>query len=91
MPPPHPPKGCPGRQTQARYDAPVKKLTINGEEKQLSAADTADVAALLAALGMAGQPVAVEVNRKLVPRRDHADTPLHDGDIIEMVTLVGGG
>jgi len=34
---------------------------------------------------------AVEVNRRVVPRRDHAATLLQDGDSIEIVTLVGGG
>ncbi len=35
--------------------------------------------------------VAVEVNRSLVSRRRHAETALADGDVLEVVTLVGGG
>ncbi len=34
---------------------------------------------------------AVEVNRRVVPKRQHAEHQLHDGDTIEIVTLVGGG
>jgi sulfur carrier protein len=34
---------------------------------------------------------AVERNRTLVRRADHATTVLTDGDVLEIVTLVGGG
>lgn len=64
------------------------KLIINGEEKDV---DAVNVESLLQALDLAGRPVAVEVNRNLVPKRDHANTPLQDGDQVELVTLVGGG
>ena len=45
----------------------------------------------LAPADLAPLRVAVEVNRELVRRADYADTTLHDGDKIEIVTLVGGG
>jgi thiamine biosynthesis protein ThiS len=35
--------------------------------------------------------VAVEVNRQLVRRIAHEAHVLHEGDVIEVVTLVGGG
>jgi thiamine biosynthesis protein ThiS len=35
--------------------------------------------------------VAVEVNKQLITRRLHAETQLNDGDVLEIVTLVGGG
>jgi thiamine biosynthesis protein ThiS len=31
------------------------------------------------------------VNEELVPRKQFAETSLHDGDRIEIVTFVGGG
>jgi thiamine biosynthesis protein ThiS len=34
---------------------------------------------------------AVEVNRALVPKRLHGETPLKHDDRVEVVTLVGGG
>jgi thiamine biosynthesis protein ThiS len=34
---------------------------------------------------------AVEVNRAVLSRRDHADRSVQNGDIVEIVTLVGGG
>ena len=64
------------------------KLSINGESREL-AADRVD--RLVEALGLAGQAVAVELNQQVVRKADHATTPLRDGDVIELVTLVGGG
>ncbi|MCB9861496.1 MAG: sulfur carrier protein ThiS [Phycisphaeraceae bacterium] len=46
---------------------------------------------LVETLGLKGKACAVEVNRALVPKRDHARTKLKDGDMVELVTLVGGG
>jgi len=66
------------------------KLTLNGESYDLPG-DRATVAELVDALGMGKQAVAVEVNKQLVPKREHDQTPLHEGDTVEVVTLVGGG
>ena len=38
-----------------------------------------------------GRAVAVEVNKKIVPRKTHDQARLTDGDVVEVVTLVGGG
>jgi sulfur carrier protein len=53
--------------------------------------DACTVAALLEELGMADKPVAVEVNRELVPRQRHREHILAGNDRLEIVTLVGGG
>lgn len=66
------------------------KLLVNGREQTLTQ-PAATVEQLLAQLGLAGRPVAVELNRELVRKRDHATTPVHEGDQLEIVTLVGGG
>jgi thiamine biosynthesis protein ThiS len=42
-------------------------------------------------LGLERAAVAVEVNRQVVPRREHEQAELADGDTVEVVTLVGGG
>jgi thiazole synthase len=65
------------------------QLTINGEPG--SAADEATVADLLRTLKVDARRVAVEVNRELVPRGEHARRRLATGDAVEIVTLVGGG
>jgi sulfur carrier protein len=49
------------------------------------------VAGLLASLSRDPKKVAVEVNEEVVPREQHAERELHDGDRVEIVTLVGGG
>lgn len=35
--------------------------------------------------------LAVEINKKVVPREQHAQCMVVDGDDVEVVTLVGGG
>lgn len=71
-----------------RYTVDKMKLTINGQSQEVEA-DRVD--SLLEQLGMAGQAVAVELNKDVVPKKQHATTPLKDGDVLELVTLVGGG
>jgi sulfur carrier protein len=64
-------------------------ITVNGQPRQVEQGST--VAGLIADLGLAGQPCAAEVNRDVVPRREHAERVLQEGDTVELVTLVGGG
>lgn len=64
-------------------------ITLNGQPRLVPPGTT--VAQLVAELGLLPQRVAVEVNRQLAPRRDHATTPLHEGDVVEVLTFVGGG
>ncbi len=64
-------------------------LTVNGKDYEL--ADDATVAALVVDMGLAGKPLAVELNKEVIRFRDHPTTTLNDGDTVEVVTLVGGG
>ena len=64
-------------------------ITINGQSRQVL--ENTTVAALLDHLNLAEKPVAVEVNRELVPRQKHGQHQLAEGDCLELVTLVGGG
>lgn len=73
----------------ARGVASGMVVTINGKSGEAPEGET--VAQLVARLGLAGQPCAVEVNRAVVPRREHAQRVLREGDVVEVVTLVGGG
>jgi len=65
------------------------KLTVNGAEK--SVADGLTLAQLVRELGLEKNPIAIELNRRVVPRDRHVETRLADGDRLEIVTLVGGG
>ena len=65
------------------------KLVVNGEPREFE--EGATVESLLAALGLDRRKLAVERNQEIVPRSQHATTPLADGDRVEIVTMVGGG
>lgn len=65
------------------------EITLNGVSRQL--ATPLSVAALLEAEGLAGKRVAVERNGEIVPKSQHAATPLVAGDQLEIVVAVGGG
>ena len=67
------------------------KLIVNGELRELEDGAASTVRALLRHMDLADQPVAVELNRELVPRPKHEATELREGDTLELVTLVGGG
>jgi sulfur carrier protein len=46
---------------------------------------------LLTEEGLAERRVAVEVNGEIVPRSQHGDHQLKDGDVVEIVHALGGG
>ena len=65
------------------------RCTLNGEPVELP--DGLSVAGLVELRELDPRAVAVEVNLELVPRSQHAATPLREGDAIELVRFVGGG
>ena len=65
------------------------RVTINGSEQTIDEGLT--IAQLLVQLGKSPKFLAVERNWELVPRTKHAESPIAEGDTIEIVTLVGGG
>ncbi len=65
------------------------RITLNGEPRCV--ADGLTLAGLLKDVGVVVERVAVEHNRRVVPRNQLAAQPLADGDVIEIVTFVGGG
>ncbi|MDR1290513.1 MAG: sulfur carrier protein ThiS [Planctomycetaceae bacterium] len=65
------------------------KLTVNSKKHEF--ADEITVHELLKQLNLLGQFVAVERNYCIVPYKTFNATKLHDGDVLELVTLVGGG
>jgi thiamine biosynthesis protein ThiS len=64
------------------------QVLINGQKQELPAGCT--VADLLADRQVTSA-CAVEVNKRLVPRRLHCEHALSEGDQVEIVSLVGGG
>jgi sulfur carrier protein len=65
------------------------EVVINGETRTVVQGTT--IAALIVELGLGDRRVAVERNREVVPRAQHASTEISEGDRIELVTFVGGG
>jgi sulfur carrier protein len=65
------------------------RLTVNGETRDFP--EDLSVSGLVALLQLTEGPVAVERNREVVPRAEHATTLLQSGDVLEIVHLVGGG
>jgi sulfur carrier protein len=65
------------------------KITINGESKEVN--DGITVTELLQEISTPVVGVAVELNRAIVPRSLHVSTVLQEGDLLEIVKMVGGG
>jgi sulfur carrier protein len=65
------------------------RVFVNGEPKDVELGTT--LTGLIGALGLGAGPVAVERNREVVPRAQHATTVLAEGDRLEVVHFVGGG
>jgi thiamine biosynthesis protein ThiS len=64
-------------------------VTINGEEKKIE--DGLKVSDLIPLLELKAERLAIEVNRRIIRRANWQQTPLADGDKIEIVQFVGGG
>ena len=65
------------------------EITVNAKQMQLDQGTT--IAKLIEILEMNPKYLAVEVNKKLVTRKKHAEFELNQADVVEIVTLVGGG
>ena len=65
------------------------ELAINGEPRTFPASLT--LTQLIESLDLAGKRIAIEKNGEIVPRSQHADTTLANGDRLEIVVAVGGG
>lgn len=64
------------------------RIQVNGDIRETAART---VLGLVEELGFDVRKVAVERNLAIVPKSLHAETPLEEGDRIELVQFVGGG
>ena len=78
-----------GNAHDVRYGPPMR-LVVNGEPRAFDP-PPATVEALVVALGLPKERVAVELNGAIVPKAARPSHPVLDGDVLEIVTLVGGG
>lgn len=65
------------------------QLTVNGKPREVES--PASLLALLEQIGVDPRIVAVERNGEIVKRGRFGETPISDGDRLEIVRMVGGG
>ena len=63
-------------------------VKINGEEYDYAGRNVQDV---ITELGYVKERIAVERNEEIIPKATFEDAILNDGDIVEVVSFVGGG
>ncbi|MBN7770320.1 sulfur carrier protein ThiS [Marinobacter daepoensis] len=64
-------------------------VQVNGEAMELPGGAT--IAVLIDRLTLTGKRLAVEVNEDIVPRSQHEQFTLSEGDRVEVVHAIGGG
>ena len=65
-------------------------LIINGNTYADMQTDM-NVLELLIHLNLPKAKIAVELNKEIVPKSGYATVNLQDGDILEIITFIGGG
>lgn len=65
------------------------KLIVNGKEEEIPEAITIDV--FVEHFGFDVKKIAVEVNKEIVIKSMYSEVYLDDGDVVEVLTFVGGG
>lgn len=64
---------------------------IKVNSKVIEGLENVTVAELLKELNYKTMYVAVEINNKIVPKSNYENTIISNGDVIEVVSFVGGG
>lgn len=64
------------------------EIQLNGEKRQLTSAQLAD---LIAELNLSQQAIAVAVNRQIIPKSQWAEHQLREQDNVDVVRAIGGG
>jgi thiamine biosynthesis protein ThiS len=82
-------RSCRRRRLRGHTAVPVIALKVNGKHIELDApmplTDYLDI------LGVSPRGVAVEHNGMIIERDAYPTTTLQDGDVLEIVRMVGGG
>ncbi|MEJ2070894.1 MAG: sulfur carrier protein ThiS [Syntrophobacterales bacterium] len=64
------------------------KITINGEPREVASGTVLD---LLEELRLQPKRMVVEQNGVIIQRETYGEAPLGEGDVLELVRIVGGG
>ncbi|EMI46052.1 MULTISPECIES: sulfur carrier protein ThiS [Pirellulaceae] len=65
------------------------RITVNGKPTEVDRPMSIDE--LIKSVEVPKNYLAVEVNEDVVPREQHGEYVVNEGDRVEVVTLVGGG
>lgn len=65
------------------------RIFLNGESREVD--EGISLEALVLTLADDPRGIAIERNLEIVPKAEHANTTLEDGDRLEVVQFVGGG
>ncbi len=82
------PRGRSGRLRRHQY-VRVISLQINGRRVELD--QPTPLLTYLQVLGVSARAVAVELNGEILERSAYENAKLGDGDVVEIVRMVGGG
>ena len=67
----------------------MTKIVLNGKETEI--AENITLSKLLENLKISPQMVACEINAKIIRRAQYPQTPISEGDKIEILQMIGGG
>ena len=68
------------------------KIKVNGEEKKIELDQkNAQLSIALKLMGYKSNTIVVELNNLIINSRKWENVKLKDGDILEIVSIVGGG
>jgi sulfur carrier protein len=64
-------------------------IQVNGEKRETAGGTT--LSAYLESLNLSAGRLACELNGEIVRRADYGNTPLKEGDVLEIIQMIGGG
>ena len=67
------------------------KISVNGEEKFIQSNKSISLKDTMELIGYSSNKVVVELNKLIVNSEEWKDKYINDGDILEIVSIVGGG
>jgi sulfur carrier protein len=65
------------------------RITVNGKPREIDG--EMDLPAFLRAFDVNPRLVAVAINGDVIPKGEYASARVRDGDVLEVVRMVGGG
>lgn len=80
-----------GSKLGQRHDAGKGKYMIKINGVEVAIRESMTLLELLEEKQYSMARIAVELNEAIVPKKAYADTILRDGDVLEVVSFVGGG